>query len=85
MTNPLLDTSGLPRFDDLKPDHAEPALQKLIAAHRQKLASLLNKQDSDEFTAVIEPLEEMVMNFPGFGRRSAICKAYWATRPGAMP
>lgn len=59
MTNPLLDTSGLPRFDDLKPDHAEPALQKLIAAHRQKLASLLNKQDSDEFTAVIEPLEEM--------------------------
>lgn len=59
MTNPLLDTSALPRFDDLKSDHAEPALRKLIAAHRQKLAALLDNPDTSDFESLVTPLEDM--------------------------
>ena len=59
MSNPLLDTTNLPRFDDLKPDHAQPALQELIAAHRGKLAELLDDPAAKNFTSLIAPLEEM--------------------------
>ena len=57
--NPLLDTSGLPRFQDLKPEHALPAMTELIAQHRQKLASLLRDESLDDFDALVPPLEEM--------------------------
>ena len=30
-TNPLLDTSGLPLFDQIKPEHVTPALDVLLA------------------------------------------------------
>lgn len=59
MTNPLLDTSALPRFADLAPEHAEPALRKLIAEHRQKLATLLDNPDTTNFDSLVTPLEEM--------------------------
>ncbi|MDX1403006.1 MAG: M3 family metallopeptidase [Woeseiaceae bacterium] len=59
MTNPLLDTSALPRFDDLKPEHVQPALEKLIAAHRRKLAELLADDTASEFESLVAPLEEM--------------------------
>jgi oligopeptidase A len=59
MPNPLLDTSALPRFDDLKSSHAEPALRKLIAAHRQKLAALLDSPDVGNFESLVTPLEDM--------------------------
>ena len=59
MSNPFLDTSTLPRFDDLKPDHAQPALRELIAAHRRKLAELLDGPAPKNFTSLIAPLEEM--------------------------
>ena len=42
MSNPLLDTSSLPRFDELAPDQVVPALSELIAEHRQKLEALLD-------------------------------------------
>ena len=59
MSNPLLDTTGLPRFDAIKPQHAKPALEQLIAAHRQKLAALLDNPDARDFASLIAPLEEM--------------------------
>jgi len=59
MTNPLLDTSALPRFAELMPKHAEPALRKLIAEHRQKLATLLDSPDATSFDSLVTPLEEM--------------------------
>ncbi len=59
MTNPLLDTSALPRFAELTPEHAEPALRKLIAEHRQKLAALLDSPDATSFDSLVTPLEEM--------------------------
>jgi len=42
MSNPLLDTSSLPRFAELLPEQVVPALSELIAAHRQKLEALLD-------------------------------------------
>jgi oligopeptidase A len=59
MSNPLLDTSDLPRFDAIKPQHAVPALEELIAAHRQKLAALLDDPNARDFETLVVPLEEM--------------------------
>jgi len=59
MSNPLLDTSGLPNFDAIRPQHAKPALEELIAAHRQKLAAILDDSDARDFASLVTPLEEM--------------------------
>lgn len=59
MANPLLDTAALPRFADIAPEHAVPALQELIAEHRRKLAALLSDADSYDFDSLIKPLQEM--------------------------
>ena len=31
MTNPLLETAGLPRFDAITPAHVQPAIDALVA------------------------------------------------------
>ena len=59
MSNPLLDTTALPRFDEITADHAEPALRELIAAHRRKLADLLADSEANDFATLIGPIEEM--------------------------
>jgi len=59
MSNPLLDTTTLPRFDDVRPEHAQPALRELIAAHRGKLAEMLDDSAPKNFSSFIAPLEEM--------------------------
>ena len=38
--NPLLDFSGLPRFDAVRPEHVTPAVTELLAANRALLARL---------------------------------------------
>lgn len=59
MSNPLLDTSGLPRFVAIKPGHALPAVQQLIAEHQRKLAELLADPVPRDFDSLVTPLEEM--------------------------
>jgi len=59
MSNPLLDTSSLPRFAELLPEQVVPALSELIAAHRQKLDSLLDDTPNPDFNSLVAPLEEM--------------------------
>ena len=59
MTNPLLDTSSLPRFNELSPDHVVPALSELIAEHRRKLDALLEEIPEPDFDALVPRLEEM--------------------------
>jgi oligopeptidase A len=39
-TNPLLDFSGLPRFDAVRPEHVTPAISELLAGNRALLARL---------------------------------------------
>jgi len=59
MSNPLLDTAGLPRFDAIAPEHAVPALTELISRHRQKLARLLDDPAARDFASLVLPLEAM--------------------------
>jgi oligopeptidase A len=59
MPNPLLDTSSLPRFGELSPDHVVPAVSELIAAHRQKLDALLERETAPGFDGLVTPLEDM--------------------------
>ncbi|MDJ0916624.1 MAG: M3 family metallopeptidase [Woeseiaceae bacterium] len=59
MTNPLLDTSSLPRFGDIDPDQVMPALNELLAAHRQTLSHLLEDYDDPCFESLVVPLEAM--------------------------
>ena len=59
MTNPLLDTSSLPRFDEISPDHVMPAIQKVISDHREQLESLLQDSGEPKFESLVVPLELM--------------------------
>ncbi len=59
MTNPLLDTSSLPRFADISPEHVVPALTQLIAEQRHKLDALLDDIPDPDFDSLVAPLEEM--------------------------
>ncbi len=59
MTNPLLDTSSLPRFAELSPDQVVPAVRELIAAQRERLTQLLDSPDEPDFQSIIAPVEEM--------------------------
>ena len=59
MSNPLLDTTGLPKFDAIKPHHAVPALETLITAHKRRLDTLLAANHTTKFESIIEPIEDM--------------------------
>lgn len=58
MSNPLLDTSSLPRFAAIRAEHAVPAIKQLVAEHQRKLQQLLEAPVAD-FDALVNPLEEM--------------------------
>jgi len=59
MSNPLLDTSSLPRFAEIAPEHVLPALEHLISAHRSKLDELLDNAKDPDFDSLVLPLEDM--------------------------
>jgi len=59
MTNPLLDTSSLPRFDEINPDHVMPAIEQLIARHREQLDTLLTENSAPDFESLVVPVELM--------------------------
>ena len=59
MDNPLLDTSSLPRFGDISPDHVVPAIEHVIANHRKHLDKLLNRNADPSFDSLVVPVELM--------------------------
>ena len=59
MTNPLLDTSSLPRFDKIRPSDVLPAIQQLIANHREQLDTLLEETTAPDFDSLVVPVELM--------------------------
>jgi oligopeptidase A len=59
MTNPLLDTSALPRFGEISPDHVLPAIEQLISDHRKQLDSLLEQNANPDFESLVAPIELM--------------------------
>ena len=59
MTNPLLDTTSLPRFNDITPEHVLPAIRQLISDHRQQLTELLDNNNDPDFDSLVVPVELM--------------------------
>ncbi len=59
MNNPLLDTSSLPRFGDITPEHVMPAIKKVIAEHRAVLNELLDAHDQPDLESLLAPVEQM--------------------------
>jgi oligopeptidase A len=57
-SNPLLDFTGLPRFDAIRPEHVTPAIEQLIADARQVVQQLEAPADSVSWDNFVVPLEE---------------------------
>jgi oligopeptidase A len=56
-TNPLLDFSGLPRFDAIKPGHVTPAIDDLLAKSRAVVAQLEAPSGQVTWDNFVTPLE----------------------------
>ena len=59
MTNPLLDSQGIPRYSQIKPEHVEAALDETLRRNRDELTRILSRSDEPSFADSIAPLEEM--------------------------
>ena len=61
--NPLLAMTGLPPFQHIKPEHAEPAVRAVIESNRTQIQKLLHKAVDDQqnytWDNLIQPLEDM--------------------------
>jgi oligopeptidase A len=57
-SNPLLDISGLPRFDLFKPEHVTPAIDQLIAHAKTVVERLEAPADAVTWDDFVVPLEE---------------------------
>ena len=57
MTNPLLDTSGLPLFDRIAPDHVAPAMDELLAAAEKALDTVTAADFPAEWKAIAQTLD----------------------------
>jgi oligopeptidase A len=61
MTNPLLDTTGLPRFAEIRPEHIGPAVDELLAAANAALERATSDAvpaDYDALSAVLDVATE---------------------------
>ena len=59
--NPLLDFSGLPQFERIKPEHVTPAIEQLLADGRATTQAALKAKPSwDEFVAPLEDANERI-------------------------
>jgi len=56
-TNPLLDFSGLPRFDVIRPEHVAPAIDVLLGEGRAAIERVATDDDPPTWRNVVEPLE----------------------------
>ncbi len=58
MSNPLLEFESLPAFGRIEARHARPALEKVLADNRLRLAEL-TAQSSPTFASLVIPVEEL--------------------------
>jgi oligopeptidase A len=56
--NPLLDFTGLPRFEEIKPEHVEPAIDQLLAENRALIARLLDDTAQPTWDGFVLPMED---------------------------
>lgn len=55
--NPLLELDGLPPFSQIRPEHVEPAMDRLLAENRALTESLLQSGGPFTWENLIQPLE----------------------------
>jgi oligopeptidase A len=58
VNNPLLELESLPAFGRIEAGHARPALEKVLADNRARLAEL-TAQPHPTFASLVEPVEEL--------------------------
>ncbi len=58
LENPLLEIDALPAFDRIEASHARPALEKVLADNRARLAELTSQPDPT-FASLVLPVEEL--------------------------
>lgn len=63
LANPLLDFSGLPRFDKIRPEHVTSAIDQLIAHAREVVTQLEAPLDTVTWDNFVVPLEEATEQF----------------------
>ena len=56
--NPLLDFSGLPRFDAIRPAHVSPAVDALLTECRATVANVTAPATAAAWESVVEPLDD---------------------------
>ena len=58
LTNPLLDFSGLTRFDQIRPEHVTPAIDALVSEARDVVSRITAAVQCATWDSVVEPLNE---------------------------
>jgi oligopeptidase A len=56
--NPLLDFSGLPRFASIRPEHATPAIDRLLADARATIERVVSDARASTWETVAEPIAD---------------------------
>jgi oligopeptidase A len=59
MQNPLLHFSGLPQFDQVRPEHVTPAITQLLEEARALVAGLGKSTEQPSWENFVRPLEDM--------------------------
>ncbi|MCK9387377.1 MAG: M3 family metallopeptidase [Sulfuritalea sp.] len=54
--NPLLDFSGLPRFDAVQPEHVTPAIRQLLDENRAVIARLIAPETAATWNDFVQPM-----------------------------
>jgi hypothetical protein len=82
--NPLLDFSGLPRFDEIRAEHVGPAIDTLLvqAEAAVKQAETVAPVSWESF---VEPLDDATENCGAHGGRWVTCKRWSTPRRCARP
>ncbi|MBI1395566.1 MAG: oligopeptidase A [Betaproteobacteria bacterium] len=56
--NPLLDFSGLPKFDEFRPEHVAPAVDTLLDENRRIIDRIVNDAGAPTWDSFVQPLDD---------------------------
>jgi len=59
MTNPLLETTTLPTFSAIKPEHVEPALDLVLEQAKQTVEEILKNNTAPTWESLVLPMEAL--------------------------
>ncbi len=59
MSNPLLKTYEFPPFSQIRPEHVEPAIDRILTENRARVAELLQQTHTYTWDNLIRPLEDI--------------------------